>query len=587
MRILGIQGGISGGAALVEDGRLIRAVNEERLVRLKMAKGFPTRSIRWLLQDAGWAPESVDLVSYAGRRTFYIPEVQPWPGWLTGRESRRDLAASLTPFLGWSDGLWMGMQRGRNAASARNRPKLRRLLADLGVRAPMDVVDHHLAHVCGAWFTAGLPDATLITMDGGGDGYASKVYRARDGRLEELHATTTFNSIGDYYAYVTILLGFKAQKHEGKITGLAAYGSPIYADFFRTLIDYRDGRIVNRGRAMYWDAIRKIRAGLPADAKREDVAASIQRVLEDVVAEYCRYWIRRSGVRDVVLSGGVFSNVKLNQRIHELDEVDELVVHPGMTDEGLGVGAAYTSLYERGGADGFAFEERRLPDVYLGPRYSDREMEAAVRASGLPHSRPASLAGDVADLLVDGKVVALFQGRMEYGPRALGNRSIMYQATDPAVNDWLNQRLDRTEFMPFAPVTRVEDAARCYLGLAGAEYTARFMTVTFDCTSWMKERMPAVVHVDGTARPQLIEQARNPLYHGILSEYERRTGLNSLVNTSFNMHEEPIVCSPEDALRSFTRGHLDHLVLGPFLVENGTPDAKPFHAAHHEGLARA
>ena len=157
---------------------------------------------------------------------------------------------------------------------------------------------------------------------------------------------------------------------------------------------------------------------------------------------------------------------------------------------------------------------------------------------------------------------------MEYGPRALGNRSILYQPTDPSVNDWLNKRLVRTEFMPFAPVTMVEYADQCYEGLNGARYPAHFMTITFDCTPWMKKHCPAVVHVDGTARPQLIDRAANPGYYGVLEEYHKLTGLPCLINTSFNMHEEPIVCTPADAIRAFVDGHLDHLAMGKFLLTN-------------------
>jgi len=165
-------------------------------------------------------------------------------------------------------------------------------------------------------------------------------------------------------------------------------------------------------------------------------------------------------------------------------------------------------------------------------------------------------------------VVARFNGRMEFGPRALGNRSILYHASDHSVNDWLNKRLDRTEFMPFAPATATEDAEACYLGIRGAEHAAQFMTITFDCTEKFKRECPAAVHVDGTARPQLVTRESNPSFYRILREYAKLTNINSVINTSFNMHEEPIVCTPDDAVRSFVRGHLDYLAIGPFIVEN-------------------
>jgi len=208
----------------------------------------------------------------------------------------------------------------------------------------------------------------------------------------------------------------------------------------------------------------------------------------------------------------------------------------------------------------------QLTDVYLGPEYTDAEIEQALDSSGLEYSRIEDIEPRIADLVAENKVVARFNGRMEYGPRALGNRSILYQAIDPAVNQWLNTRLGRTEFMPFAPATLYEDRDRCYQGMDGAEFTSQFMTITFDCTPWMREHCPAAVHVDGTARPQLVTRDSNPSFHQILSEYKRLTGLPSLINTSFNMHEEPIVCSPQDAIRSFVQGRLDYLAMGDYLI---------------------
>jgi len=264
----------------------------------------------------------------------------------------------------------------------------------------------------------------------------------------------------------------------------------------------------------------------------------------------------------VALSGGVFGNVKLNQRIAELKGVDEVYVYPAMGDEGLGLGAALYAAGKRNGLRPFAID-----DVYLGPEYSDSEIAAALQQERVSYTRheDTELADRVAALLADGKVVAMYRGRMEFGPRALGHRTILFQTTDPGVNDWLNKRLQRTEFMPFAPVTMSEYADRCYVGMSSRRYTSRFMTVTCDCTDWMKETSPAVVHLDGTARPQLISREIEPFYYQILERYYQRTGIPSLVNTSFNMHEEPIVCSPEDAARAFKQGHLDFLVIGPYL----------------------
>ncbi len=204
--------------------------------------------------------------------------------------------------------------------------------------------------------------------------------------------------------------------------------------------------------------------------------------------------------------------------------------------------------------------------MFLGPGFSEDEIVAALKRAQLPFTHYSVIEPKLAMLLAAGKVVARFDGRMEYGPRALGNRSILYHAKEPAVNQWLNQRLGRTEFMPFAPATLAEKRADCYLNTCGGEYAAEFMTLTFDCTDEMKRDSPAAVHVDGTARPQLVTPQSNPGFHRILNEYYKLTGIPTLINTSFNMHEEPIVCSPDDAIRAFLQGNLDYLAIGSFLV---------------------
>ena len=209
-----------------------------------------------------------------------------------------------------------------------------------------------------------------------------------------------------------------------------------------------------------------------------------------------------------------------------------------------------------------------MPHVYLGPDYSDAEIRQELEKEDVEATRYDDVEAEIARLLSNNAIVARFNGRMEYGPRALGNRTILYQPTDPTLTVWLNESLQRTEFMPFAPVVMAEHAERCFVGLKGAEDTARFMTITFDCTEWMAENCPAVVHIDNTARPQLVSLDDNPSMYRILENYHRITGLPVLINTSFNMHEEPIVCSPYDAIRAFKLGHLDYLAIGNWIAAN-------------------
>jgi carbamoyltransferase len=236
-----------------------------------------------------------------------------------------------------------------------------------------------------------------------------------------------------------------------------------------------------------------------------------------------------------------------------------------MDDGGLAVGAALAEM-ARGRGERAVELVQRFPDAYLGPEYDDAAIATAIQRADCEVRREDSIHEAIADRIDRGHVVARFHGRMEYGPRALGHRSILYRTDDPSVNDWLNERLQRTEFMPFAPATLASEADRCFHDLDGARDPARFMTVTFDCTEEMKQQSPGVVHCDGTARPQLVDPETAPDLHGILEAYHRRTGVPSIVNTSFNMHEEPIVCTPDDAVRAFRLGHLDYLAIGDYLV---------------------
>tara|TARA_B100000212_G_C27375991_1_gene534745 strand:- start:1873 stop:2976 length:1104 start_codon:yes stop_codon:yes gene_type:complete len=360
--------------------------------------------------------------------------------------------------------------------------------------------------------------------------------------------------MGLFYGAATKALGFTPGKHEGKVTGLAAYESPDSNSLklCRSLAKFRNMSYYAPHVIGAYPKIVKCLKKVGA----KPFAASFQKVLEEVVCEFIESWVKETGIKKIGLAGGVFGNVKLNQKIHELDIVDEIFVFPHMADGGLGYGAAMDTI---------EWKSRPIKNVYLGPDFSDDQIKEALIKNKLVFTRPDDPASVIADCLIEGLVVSRFGGRMEFGPRALGNRSILYRPDKPEVNDWLNKALKRNEFMPFAPVTLYEHANDCYIGLSGAERSAEYMTITFECTEKMKRNSPAVVHVDGTARPQLIKREQNPFYYDIVKNFYIKTGIPSIVNTSFNMHEEPIVCTPEDAIRSFTLGNIDVLSIGPFI----------------------
>jgi carbamoyltransferase len=569
MIVLGITDSFTSGVALVIDGRLVAAVSEERLDRNKMSMGFPNRSIAEVMRLAGVRPQDIDHVAVASANLFWRPETVPYTDYFREkkggfRDTFLGLGATFSTIVGDIKPARNVYYTLKKSLTRERRNAIPRLLRDqFGIVAPVQFLDHHLCHAASAYFTSGFPDATIVTQDGAGDGKCSRVYAVKNGKFRLLQSLDSYDSVGNYYSYVTHICGFKAHKHEGKITGLAAYGEPEYLDLLEKLVEFDGPTIRNAGRSFDRSAIRKLEAQLPRGFSHQNLAASIQTLLEKAVVSYCDHWVRASGLPDVALAGGVFANVKLNQRVHELPSTRQLFIHPGMGDEGLGAGAA---LFLHSTLAGYKAQPM-IDHVYLGGDITDRSARAAIDAAGLrSHAAGKEITEAVAQLLAAGNVVARCAGRMEYGPRALGNRSIMYQTTDPTVNKWLNDRLSRTEFMPFAPVTLWKHRNDCYVNLAGAEDAARFMTITFDCKPQMRKSSPAVCHVDNTARPQLIREEDNPDYHAIVRRYHEITGIPSLVNTSFNIHDEPIVHTAEEALRAFQQSRLDALVLGNQLL---------------------
>ncbi len=437
-------------------------------------------------------------------------------------------------------------------------------------------VGHHASHAASTYFTSGFEDAIIITMDGGSmfEPWCTTIYEGKGSVLKTIREDTS--CFTQNYFFTTALLGFTPNKHEGKITGLAAYGrlnNEIF-DFFEEHSDiskslaHQIADWENLGEKaktptmrLNFDLINTYREKF-SHIRPEDIAYTVQHFTELKVLDFIVSNVSNIEDSRITLAGGLFANVIINQKIKKLG-FKEIFIHPGMGDEGLALGAVLHFLGKENNLKPF-----RLTNVFFGPEYSNQTIKEALEESGLKYETPSDISNTIAQILTQGKVVARYVGRMEYGPRALGNRSILYQTTDKTVNDWLNRRLKRTEFMPFAPATLEEFAEDCYHDFKGTEYTSQFMTITFGCTDKMKSESPAVVHIDGTARPQIVNGQSNPQFYRILKEYHKLTGIPSVINTSFNNHGEPIVCSPRDAIKSFIHGNLDYLAIGDYLVKN-------------------
>ena len=605
-------------ASIVEDGRVLFAAGEERFNRVKQTSGFPVKAIEAALSATGTNPDQIDVVAYPFlsaddearlirgaiaadadfAKHFARPDMDalldaadarvPWRtepvhGLRSPNERMHKgllketfyRAAALHPTIAPDMASREARAWAERAIADHQmwQQELESGLAKLGLAGKLKRGEHHQSHAANAYLASGFERALIVTLDGYGSGLAGSISLGEGGKVRRLHGIRFPHSLGSFYEMVTSSLGFSPDRHAGKIVGLAAYGDPkVLSDVLLARIEQKDGdyRILENLNVYF---SRHLSTRYP----KIDLAAAWQHVLEVVAVNLVEHWLRITDTTHVVLSGGVTANVKMNQRIHAIEGVQGTFVYPNMGDGGCGSGLAMLFSWPGG-------VRPSIQDVYWGPSYSNAQIREALDAAGLKYEQPKNLAAEIAKKIHAGEVIGRFDGRMEYGPRALGNRSILYHAKEPGVNQWLNQRLGRTEFMPFAPVTLWEAREQCYVGIQGAEHAAEFMTLTFDCTDWMRSHCPAAVHVDGTARPQLVKREVNPGYYDVLKEYEKLSGLPCLINTSFNMHEEPIVCSPQDAIRAFLLGHLDGLAIGPFFVPN--PAAKEQHR-HAKDARRA
>jgi carbamoyltransferase len=560
-------------AALVVDGDLVAAAEEERFNRVKHCAGFPETAVRWCLQEAGLEPGQLDHIAI-------------------GRDPWANLGAKAQRLLSRPPSLSFAGARARNAAKIGTRG-IRSALADaLGVppgelRAPLHAVEHHRAHAASAFLVSPFEEAAVLTLDGFGDFASTLLARGRGNRLEVTGRVLFPHSLGIFYTGLTQWLGFPHYGDEGKVMGLAPYGDPGPSLAAMRRIARSEGRAFRldldyfthhtHGVEMTWaggsPTVGRIfstrleqelgparRPGEELGQRHVDVAAALQARLEELVLELSRALAATTGSRNLCLAGGVALNAVANGRIRPETRFDELYVQPAAGDSGTAVGAAFHVWHEildrpRGYVMGHA---------YTGPGYNDEEIRSALTAVGLAGQRIAddALYPMVAEWIAAGGVVGWFQGRMELGPRALGNRSILADPRRAEMKDVLNARIKHREaFRPFAPSILAERTGEWF----DQSYASPFMVLVYDVLPEKRPLVPAVTHIDGTGRLQTVDEAGNPRYHRLISEFERLTGVPMLLNTSFN-ESEPIVMSPEHALETFTKTRIDWLVLGNYVV---------------------
>ncbi len=562
MKILAFQSGVhEASAAAFDDYRLVAAVSEERLNRVKgWGDAIPWLAVDEVLSIAGWSRHDVDAIAMT--RGYFPTHYYRFP---------------LIKDLQYTFNRWRGRERtyrdigtvARRLGTANTMSIFRadRFLKENSFRADTKVhfANHHEAHALAALFFTDWNEALIYTSDGIGDNVSYSMRGLRNGRLDcfwgDDRQFLTFvpeSEIANAYGASTIACGFRNLRHEGKLTGLAAYGQPDIADRLAGLFHFDDsGQIVTEFKS--WPELRDTVIGICKGHSRETIAASIQKVVEDYTIRSLTFWLERTKARRVALAGGLFANVRLNRLIAETLPLDEVFIFPAMGDEGLSIGTGLSFLLGRDGLTTWLGRRRRLDTVYLGRDFATHIDDCLSETAGL-----GRLPGDpveiAAGLIEAGQAGAIYMGRMEFGPRALGARSIVASPSDTAINDELNRRLSRSEFMPFAPYVLEEDAERVFEITPVNRYAARFMTITCAVRPEWRDKISAVVHVDGTARPQIVRDADNPLFAGILRRFRAKTGLPVLINTSFNVHEEPIVNRPEECRKALLDGRVDFVV---------------------------
>ncbi len=561
MLILGLNLGLHDGAAALFDGyRILGAVQLERLTRRKNhGNGYARECVDELMSMAGVTPAEIDAVCFS--RAFVETEYLKLG-------LRRDLNYRLRRTFGKDVFKEIAGELVRNdLMDPADIVDVDGLKASYGLRPDAEVsfANHHLSHALSALFFSRGENTLVYTADGVGDNVHYSIGHANGAGLENfygddrwLYRDRDINSLGLAYGYVTQALGFRMNRHEGKITGLAAFGEPDLLTDFEKHFALDDGGVVTSDFSSHHE-MRAYIETLSETHTKEVLAASIQRLLETLIVKSVTGFLARTGADSLALAGGVFANVALNRKLAEIEGVRNIFIFPGMGDEGLAVGNVLQYLLARDGMEAWNEARHPLENVYWGPSYSPQALEDLALDAGM-HKIEGNPAEVAANLIRDGLAGAIYQGAMEFGPRALGARSILASPSDKEINNRMNERLGRTEFMPFAPVV-LEEFAREVFDIDDVNaYASRFMTITCNVKDEWRERIAAVVHVDGSARPQIIDRATNPLYFDIISAFHDLTDVPVLINTSFNVHEEPIVCTPAEALRALDDDRVDFLV---------------------------
>jgi len=559
--ILGLSGLISENpsAALLKDGELIAAVEEERFNRIKHSQGypFPENSIKFCLDYAGMTLDDVDKIAI---------------GW-------------ASPSDHFKLQVFMGLKRPMLFLNAKAWLESYKKTSnhDFYKDKRISYYIHHLSHCSSTFHVSGFDKANIISMDGKGEATSTMLAEGKNSRdIKVLKEYTPLNSIGALYEAFTDYLGFKRHSHEGKVMGLASYGRPIYDispiikfsknsyscetperyfSMLRNVGKKLKGERINSFRELLIENFGKARKkNEPITKRHENIAATIQFIQEKTVIKLAKSLYERNGIRNFCLAGGSSLNCSSNGVLAEQDFVENIFVQPASSDAGTAIGAAFLEWIKLTKKK----SDFKMKTAYYGPEYDNKEILKELKKSNLKYDYYKDISGVVANLISKGKIVGWFQGRMEIGPRALGNRSILADPTKENTKKRVNiQVKHRENWRPFAP-SILSEAADEYLENVRHD---PFMILSFRVKKEKWKEIPSVVHIDGTTRPQTVRKEDNPKYYKLIKEFGKISGTPVVLNTSFNDKEEPLVCSPKDALSCLKRTNLDFLAMGNYLVK--------------------
>jgi carbamoyltransferase len=562
MYVLGIWDGHDAGAALLDGDRIVFAINEERLTRRKLEVGFPSLSIKACLEYEGIPASAVKAVALSTTDPAKtLTRLAP------GLKEEYYLIRRRKKMPRRTDAIKKGFKYRFTELSPNffsrylsRRYADKQLAAEGFADTKIHLFDHHRCHAEAAARSSGFDRCLVLTLDGVGDGLSGSVWQFGGDRIRSINQMASTVSLGIFFEHVTNLMNMRELEDEGKVMALANYAYPIDDDDnpLMKLIHVRGLALVSPyGSTAMYKELKNILWQYPS----EQFAYMAQRVLEKRALTLVRNALSATGERNVALAGGVFSNIKLNMKIEALHETDRVFVFPHMGDGGLAIGAAMQLNYEISGVGRY-----NLKDLYFGPEFSDNEIQLALKHWGFSYERLEDAASVAAERVLGGEIILWFQGRMEIGPRALGNRSIVARPDRKGLKDRLNMVLKkRVWYQPFCPSILSGDAGEI-LSLDGRDTgNNRFMTTGFRVREAYQGLMEGVTNIDGTCRPHFVGD-ENPLYRDLLLNIKRELGVGVVLNTSFNIHGEPVVCTPDDALDMFGKTRVDSLFLGNYLV---------------------